>query len=377
MKIRIERDALADAVAWASRALGNPRTGGNPGIGIEATADRVVFVSYDRESSARAEFEAVVEEEGTCVVPGRLLGDITKTLPGAPVVLNTNGTSIEVECGRSAFSLPTINSGDFPKMSDVPAIIGTISGADLATAVAQVHVAAETNESLVNLTGIQMEFAKGVITLAATDRYRLALRDVSWSPSVTDPDTIALVPAAKLNDIAKGLADCATVEIAVANGGDSTLIGFTGNGRSIATSLLGYKFPPYRDTIPAPGNVVAYIETASLSAALKRVRLVLEDKDKSFVSISLSSDEVSLTAQGVASGVANEAIDATIDGELADEIRFDPNRFIDGLNAVNSPYVKLAFINSNKPVLLTAAKEPGVDLDSGYKYWLMPKPTGR
>ena len=79
----------------------------------------------------------------------------------------------------------------------------------------------------------------------------------------------------------------------------------------------------------------------------------------------------------MASGVASEAIDATVEGELADEIRFDPNRFIDGLTAVNSPYVKLAFINSNKPVLLTAAKEPGVDLDSGYKYWLMPKPTNR
>ena len=377
MKIRIERDALADAVAWTSRALGNQRTGGNPGIGIEAEGDTVTFVAYDRESSAKAVFDAVIEEPGTCVVPGRLLSDITKTLPGAPVVLTLSGSTIDVECGRSAFRLPTISASDFPKMTAIPDVIGTISGSELAAAVSSVHIAAETNESLVNLTGIQLEFSKTGITLAATDRYRLALRDAEWVPTSNEISAVALVPASKLNDIAKGLADCETVEIALNANGDSSLIGFTGGGRSIATSLLGYQFPRYRDTIPAPGDIVAYIETATLSAALKRVRLVLEDKDKSFVSITLSDEEINLTAQGVASGNANEAIDALVQGELADEIRFDPNRFIDGLNAVSSPYVKLAFINSNKPVLLTAAKEPGVDLENGYKYWLMPKPVSR
>jgi DNA polymerase-3 subunit beta len=259
----------------------------------------------------------------------------------------------------------------------VPDAIGTITGSELASAVTQVHIAAETNESLVNLTGIHMEFASGVITLAATDRYRLALRDMEWNPSITDPEAIALVPASKLNDIAKGLADCDAVEIAITTGSESSLIGFSGGGRSIATALLGYQFPRYRDTIPAPGDIVAYVETAALSAALKRVRLVLEDKDKSFVSIMLSEDEITVTAQGVASGLASEAIEAQVSGEAIDEIRFDPNRFIDGLNAIGSPYVKLAFINSNKPVLLTAAKEPGVDIESGYKYWLMPKPINR
>ena len=377
MKIRIDRDALADAVNWTSRALSSAKTGGNIGIGIEAKGDTVVFTAYDRDTSARAEYEAVVEESGTCVVPARLLSDITKTLPAAPVVISQNGTSLDVECGRSSFNVPTISAGEFPKMIEVPEVIGSITGEDLMTAVTQVHIAAETNESLPNLTGIQLEFGKSHITLAATDRYRLALRDVSWTPSVKDPDTAVLVPAARLNEIARGLAGAKKVDIAVSNSSENKLIGFSGGGKSIATALLGYAFPKYRDTIPAPGPITAYIETDTLSAALKRVRLVLDDPHTFFVAMNLGDGEVTLTTQGRMNGAATEAIDAHVETALEEDARFDPTRFIEGLSAVTAPYVKLSFINAAKPVLITAAKEPGVDIDSGFKYWLMPKPVNR
>jgi len=374
VKIRIERDALADAVNWTGRALGNPRVGGNMGIGIDAKDDKVTFTSNDRDSSARAVIDGVIEEAGSCVIPGRLLVDITKTLPAAPVVITLNGTSIDVECGRSAFSLPTITT-DFPKMVDLPTVLGSISGSDLANSVAQVYIAAETNESLASLTGIQMEFSSTTITLAATDRFRLALRDVDWTPASNDAESVALVPAFRLNDFAKGLADSNRVEISVANSGDNTSIGFTGGSFSITTQLLGYQFPRYRDTIPAPGNITAYVDTNALSSALKRVRLVLEDKERSWVSMTLGSGELKLTGEGKSNALASEAIDADVEGDIGGEIRFDPNRFIEGLAAVNAPFVKLSFINSNKPVLITGAKESGKDLDGGYKYWLMPKPA--
>ena len=136
VKIRIDRDALADAVTWTSRALSSAKAGGNIGIGIEAKGDLVVFTAYDRDTSARAEYEAVVEEAGSCVVPARLLNDITKTLPSAPVVITQNNNNLDVQCGRSSFNLPTITAGEFPKMIDVPDLIGTITGEDFSTAVA-------------------------------------------------------------------------------------------------------------------------------------------------------------------------------------------------------------------------------------------------
>ena len=377
MKIRIDRDALSDAISWTSRALTSPKAGGNIGIGIEAKGDTVVFTAYDRDTSARAEYEAVVEEAGSCVVPARLINDITKSLSAAPVVLTLVNNNLEVQCGRSSFNVPTITAGEFPKMIDVPELIGTIGGDEFAAAVGQVHVAAETNESLPNLTGIQIEFTKDSLTLAATDRYRLALREMSWTPSVNDPDAQVLVPASRLNDIAKGLSDSDRIEISVSNNSENKLIGFSGKGKSIATALLGYSFPKYRDTIPAPGPIAAYVETSALSAALKRVRLVLDDQNKYYVAVELGDSELRLLTQGHLSGAANEVLDATVDTQLDEAARFDPNRFIDGLASVNSPYVKLSFISSAKPVVISAAKEPGVDIDSGYKYWLMPKPANR
>lgn len=370
MKIRIERDVLADAVAWTARALGNPRTGGNPGIGITAAGDKVTFVAYDRESSAQAEFDAVVEQDGTCVVPGRLLSDITKTLPAAPVVLNLNGSSIDVECGRSSFSLPTINSADFPKMSEMPDAIGTITGAEFAEAVAQAHIAAGTNDSLVNFSGIRLEVNKNTMTMAATDRYRLAIRDVEWTPTISDADTAVLVPASRLNDIAKGLSHCEKVEISVASTGDGTLIGFSGDGRSIATSLLGYEFPPkYRDLIPPSSPVTAYVETASLLAALKRVRLVLENN--AYVAMQVGDNDVKLIAKGLENAVATETVDAAVEGEI-ERVQFNPNYFIDGLTAVGAPYVRLAFTQSTKPVVITGAQEIGGAVNDDYQYLLMP-----
>ena len=370
MKIRIERDALADAVAWTTRALGNARTGGNPGIGIETTTDTVIFIAYDRESSARAEFDAVVEVQGTCVIPGRLLSDITKTLPAAPVTLTLNGSSIDVECGRSSFSLPVINATDFPKMSVVPDSIGTISGSEFATAVAQAHIAAGTNDSLINFSGIRLEVKKNSMTLAATDRYRLAVRDVEWNPTVSDADTAVLIPAAKLNDIAKGLAHCDKVDISISTTAENTLIGFSGDGRSIATSLLGYDFPPkYRDLIPGNSPVTAYVETATLLAALKRVRLVLENN--AYVAMQVGKTDVQLIAKGIENAIASEVVDAQVEGDI-ERVQFNPNYFIDGLTAIATPYVRLAFTQANKPVVITGAQELGGEVNSDYQYLLMP-----
>lgn len=374
MKIRIEKDALADAVNWTARALGNSRTGKNIGLGIEAEGDKVVLIAYDRDISARAEIDAVVEQAGKCVVPGKLLSDITKTLPSAPVTISLTDNNIDIVCGRSSFDLPTITNDDFPKMVELPTPIGTITGANLAAAVSQVVIAAHVGENRPNLTGIQFELFKDIITLGATDTFRLALKDVEWNPLVEDPEVAVLIPAAKVSDISKGLQDCDKVEISLATGKENTLVGFSGNGRSIAVSLLPNQFPKYRTSIPAPGPVTAYVEVNALAAAVRRVRLVLEDKDNSFIHLELGSNELTLTARGTSNGLASEVLDAAIDGSLDKAILFDPNRLLEGLTSLNTPFVKFQFIGVGDPALLSGAKESGKDEASGYKYWLMPKP---
>jgi DNA polymerase III sliding clamp (beta) subunit (PCNA family) len=111
-----------------------------------------------------------------------------------------------------------------------------------------------------------------------------------------------------------------------------------------------------------------------LAAAVRRVRLVLEDKDNSFIHLELGENELTLTARGTSNGLASEVLDAGIEGALDGPILFDPNRLLEGLTSLNAPHAKFQFLSVKEPALLTGAKEAGKDDAGGYKYWLMPKP---
>lgn len=378
MKIRIDRESLADAVAWTSRALSTRGVG--IGIGIEAEGDRVIFTAFDRETSARAEFEAVVEEAGTTVVGARLLSDIAKTLPAAPVVMQLENNAVELTCGRSAFTLPVVENGEFPAMMEMPEELGSLPGSDFAEAVGQVSGSASSHDNLQHLTGVRMEFAPETMTLAATDRFRLAVREINWQPVVANADNAVLIPATRLAEISKGLADCELVTLFVPATGSTNVIGFSGktkNGlvRSIATTLLNATFPDrYRDLLPAETPIVVYVATAELLAALKRVRLVLDNSTsagKAYVAVKISDGELELTARGSGNTEANEALSADCVGDI-ERVQFNPGYFIDGLNVLDHPYVRLGFTIASKPVLITGVKESGAEPDLDFRYLLMP-----
>lgn len=378
MKIRIDRDALADALNWTARALAG--RGGSSGIGIEASGDSVTFTAFDRETSARAEFEAVVEVPGSAVVPGRLLSDISKTLPAAPVVLQLVGSAVELTCGRTSFHLPVVEAGDFPAMLEMPPAIGAVVGADFAAAVGQVSGSASMQDNLKHLTGVRVEFASDVITLAATDRFRLAVRELGWRPEVSKPNNAVLIPAARLADISKGLADCDEVNMYAPATGATNLVGFSGKSksgatRSIVTNLLDAQFPErYRDLLPAESTTTAYLSTNELLNALKRVRLVLDSGSgltAAFVAIKIKDGELLLSAKGSLQADANEAVPCENVGEI-DRVQFNPGFFIDGLTALGTPYVRLGFTQEQKPVLISGTKEAGAAPSSEYRYLLMP-----
>lgn len=380
MKIRIDRDALADAIAWTTRAIGTRSAGNYLTLRIEAVGGSVIFSSYDAETSARAEFETAVEAEGVCDVPGRLLGDITKTLPAAPVVLTLEDSQLSVVCGRSNFSIPVVLGGNAPKATEHPPLAGKIDAAEFAAAVAQVNIAASTSEALPQLTGIRVEVSGSSITLAATDRYRLAIRELEWLPVAPNATFAVLPPAAKLSEIAKGLADCDQIEIEYSSESNANIIGFSGKSRSgayrsISTNLLDFEFPAkYRELIPREHPVVAYVDAKSLAEAIKRVRLVTDQG--AAISFELVGDDMVLSAKNASSNAeANEILTATLVGEI-DRMQFNPGYFVDGLNAADSNLVRLGFTQSNKPVVITAAKEAGDDMDSDFQYLLMPMRSG-
>jgi DNA polymerase III subunit beta len=380
VKIRIDRDALADAIAWTTRAIGS-RAGSNLlTIRIEANGGTVTFSASDNETSARAEFDTAVDSPGFCDVPGRLLGDITKTLPASAVELTIEENHLSVVCGRSQFQIPLVLGAAVPKATELPPLAGKVSAADFASAVSQITMAASASEALPQLTGIRLEVSGSNITLAATDRYRLGIRELEWLPVSPNANFAVLPPAAKLSEIAKGLADCEQIEIEYNIEKPGNVIGFSGKSRSgayrsIATNLLDFEFPAkYRELIPREHPVVAYVEAKSLSEAIKRVRLVTDQG--AAISFELVNEEMVLTARNSGTlAEAREVVSATLVGEI-EKMQFNPGYFVDGLNATDSNLVRLGFTLSNKPVVITAAAEVGADMDNDFQYLLMPMRAG-
>ena len=371
MKFRAERDSFSDAVAWAARTL--PTRSNQPllsGLMITAEASGLTLSSFDYEVSGRVAVEAVVDTPGRVLVPGRLLSDIARSLPAQPVTLQLEGSRVTLECGRSSFTLPTMSADDYPELPQMPTSAGVVAGASFAAAVAQVAVAASTDETISFLTGIRLEMTGSLITLAATDRYRLAVRELAWAPESLSIDAAALVPARILADTAKTLAGQESVVIALAGSGqDEGLLGIHGGGRSTTTRLLGGEFPKYRTLLPAEANTIASVDTAALVEAVKRVSLVAERNTP--LRMRFSGDEVDLQAGSGDEAQAVEALDATIAGDDI-EIAFNPRFLLDGLSALDAPVVRFAFTVSNKPAVLTGAAERGAEPAPEFRYLLMP-----
>lgn len=371
MKFRVERDVLADAVSWAARTL--PTRPSMPvlaGLVLEAAEDSVTLSSFDYEVSSRVTIAADVQTPGTSLVSGRLLADITRSLPGAPVQLSNEGTRVVITCGRSSFTLPTLPVEDYPSLPAMPDSSGDIEAALFASAVAQVAVAAGRDDTLPTLTGIRMEIEGGNIVLAATDRYRLAVREFSWNPKSSSISVNALIPAKTLADTAKSLSTTDLVTIALSSGGAGEgLIGFEGAGRRTTTRLLDGEFPKYRTLLPSEAATVASVDTSALADAVKRVALVAERNTP--VRLAFDGSEVVLRAGAGDDAQANEVVECRVDGDGL-EIAFNPTYLLDGLSAVDAATTTFSFTQATRPAVLTGADSAAASGVDDYRYLLMP-----
>ena len=198
MKFRVERDALADAVAWTARSLpARPAVPVLAGVHLSATDDSLSVSGFDYEVSTQVDVDVNVITTGQALVSGRLLADITRSLPPHPVDVSVDGSRVIISCGSSRFTLPTMPIEDYPRLPAMPGTAGTVSGSVFAQAVAQVAIAAGKDDTLPMLTGVRMEIDGERLTLAATDRYRLAVRELDWKPNNPSAEAAqVLVPGA-------------------------------------------------------------------------------------------------------------------------------------------------------------------------------------
>ncbi|MFD6528591.1 MULTISPECIES: DNA polymerase III subunit beta [unclassified Streptomyces] len=371
MKIRVERDVLAEAVAWVARSLpARPPAPVLAGLLLKAEDGALSFSSFDYEVSAKVSVDAEIEEDGTVLVSGRLLADICRALPNRPVEISTDGVRATVVCGSSRFTLHTLPVEEYPALPQMPTATGTVPGEVFASAAAQVAIAAGRDDTLPVLTGVRIEIEGETVTLASTDRYRFAVREFQWKPENPDASAVALVPAKTLLDTAKALTSGDTVTLALSGAGAGEgLIGFEGAGRRTTTRLLEGDLPKYRTLFPTEFNSVAVIETAPFVEAVKRVALVAERNTP--VRLSFEQGVLILEAGSSDDAQAVERVDAVLEGDDI-SIAFNPTFLLDGLSAIDSPVAQLSFTTSTKPALLSGRPAVDAEANDAYKYLIMP-----
>jgi DNA polymerase III, beta subunit len=371
VKFRVERDALADAVTWAARSLASrPTLPVLAGLMLSVDGGQLCVSGFDLEASTEVELEVTAGEAGRALVSGRLLADITRALPPHPVDVAVDGNRLSITCGSAKFSLPMMPVDDYPKLPVMPTTAGTINGAEFAAGVAQVAVAAGRDDTLPMLTGVRLEIDGETLTLAATDRYRLAVRELSWSPG--DPASAnaqVLVPARTLADAAKSLAQSETLTLSLSAGGAGEgIIGFSGstNGRAsrATTRLLDATFPPYRSLLPSEWASSAEVPVGPLTEAVKRVALVADRNAP--VRMEFGDATVALTAGGEDEGRAEEQLEVSYQGDPI-TTAFNPQFLLDGLGALSTGTARLLFTSATKPVVL----RPETD-EVEYTYLIMP-----
>ncbi|ORV28852.1 DNA polymerase III subunit beta [Mycolicibacterium confluentis] len=382
LKCRLVRDDFADAVAWVARNLpSRPTVPVLAGVLLTGTEDGLTVSGFDYEVSAEVQVAAEIASTGSVLVSGRLLSDITRALPAKPVDVSVEGTRVSLTCGSARFSLPTMAVEDYPTLPALPEETGVVPSDLFSEAIGQVAVAAGKDDTLPMLTGIRMEISGETVVLAATDRFRLAVRELTWSASRADTEVAVLVPAKTLAEAAKTGAAGTEVHLSLGAGatvGKEGLLGIHSAGKRSTTRLLDAEFPKFRQLLPAEHTAIATVSVSELTEAIKRVALVADRGAQ--VRMEFSDGVLHLSAGADDVGRAEEDLPVDFAGEPL-TIAFNPTYLTDGLGSLHSDRVSFGFTTPSKPAVLRPASSeeesisgsgpfPAVQTD--YVYLLMP-----
>lgn len=381
LKFRLVREDFADAVAWVARILPakQPSRPILAGVLITGSEAGLTITGFDSDVSAEVQIPAEIASPGAVLVSGRLLSEITRSLPPKPVEVSVEGSRMLLNCGNAKFSLPTMPVEDYPTLPTLPAETGVVPADLFAEAVGQVAVAAGRDETISMLTGIRLEISGDKVVLAATDRFRLAVRELTWSTTSPEVDAAVLVPAKMLAEAAKAVTSGSDVHLSLGSGtavGEARLLGMRSAGRRSTTSLLENEFPKFRQLLPAEHTAVATIGVGELTEAIKRVALVADRGAQ--VRMEFTEDALLLSAGADGVGSAEEELPVEFAGEPL-TIAFNPIYLTDGLGSLHSDRVTFGFTTSSKPAVLRPAAAgqyggpgPFPAGDTDYVYLLMP-----
>ena len=362
MRLRVDRDAFAEAVSWTARALPTrPAVPVLAGMRMELSEDGTALrmSGFDYEVSTRASVEVLSEEPGAVLVPGRLLAEIVNNLPSGSVHIETEGPKVRVSGGAARFTLITMPLEDYPTLPGMPSKVGSVPADAFGSAVRQVAPAASKDDTLPMLTGAYLDFSGDTLTLVATDRYRIAVRELWWRPEDPGVDLSALVPARTLANTVRGLISGSNVDIALSTltvgqgvnlSPGEGMIGFANGERRTTTRLIDSDFVKYASWFPTEFNGRAEVAVTPLLESIKRVALVADRNTP--LRLAFTEGEVVLEAGSGEDAQAVEALQVDYEGDPL-RVAFKPDYLVDGLAGVETPTAHLNFTEPTKPAVFT------------------------
>ncbi len=372
MKFRAERGEFADAAAWALRTVGARATlPALSGVRLEVSGDRLVLSSTDLEMASELSIPVQAESDGVALVPGRLLGDVVRTLPNAAVSAEAAKERLHLACGRAQFDLRLMPAEDFPSLPEpgADAVTVVMKSEEFARTVAQVARAASADDARPVLTGVQLEATTHGLTASATDSYRLAVRTVPWDQGT---ERTVLVPRRALEE-ARRSAELLGSEVRLLL--EAGQVTFAFSDRRLTSRLIEGKFPDVRQLIPAGSERRLLVDRAALMEVAKRVAVVGDANTTATpVTLHLTADSVRVTAGSGEVGQAEESMPGQLEGEPL-QIAFNPRYLTDGLDAAGSERVVLEFRDELKPAVLRpapAAQDEDEPAAPDFLYLLMP-----
>ncbi len=369
MKVEVNSQALADAVAWTTRAIdARPATPLLAGIRLEAVDGTLQLSAFNYTISACHHIEAGVDEAGAVLVLGKLLADITKSLPAAKTYLSAEGSTLTITSGKSTFSMQLMPENEYPDLPALPAKLGQVDSPTFVQAVNQASVAVSREENRPVLTGIRVQFQGNKVIMSSTDRFRLSRSSFTWTPENDDINATALVRGALLRDVARSLDEHQNMVVDF-DPEHPSLLGFENAGRASTSQLIDGEFPAvdrlYADEYP----IHAVLNKQDLISAIKRVSLVTERNAP--IRMVFEGQELTLSAGTADEAHAKEVLDIDMDGEDI-TVAFNPTYLIEGLSAISEPFVRMKMTTAVKPVEFNGQQEEDSDESMDYRYLLVP-----
>lgn len=357
MRIRAQRDELADVLARANRAVGT-RTALPvlQGLLCEVTGNTLRVTGTDLDMTVRTSAEVEVMEEGRAVIPGRLLSEAVRKMPAGQVTIGVSETDIEIEGNGPRFTLRPLTIEDFPNQDEVVIDGVEVDGEALAEAINQVTIAASGDGARPILTGVLFESSEDGLRMVATDSYRLAKRDLAGMGLEGN----GLVPARGLRELPRTIGSSKVTAQLL----EREAV-FSSDKGTLRLRLIDGNFPKYQSLLPETYPNEVLIDKESLLEALGRVTLVAEDHIPVRLKLMEGGVEVAVSRQDV--GGETEHLDGEFTGQDEEvSIAFNPRYLQDGVTAVPGDKVRIRVIDAYKPSVLDSGSE------DNYLYLLMP-----